>query len=105
MGRRRWFLDGENLNEMVNFPIQGAGASLIAKSMLELRERVPPGIWGPHTGLINQCHDALVLECPDEETARLGGRLLEECMNQIAPGLPGVTFSATAAIGRTWKEV
>ncbi len=105
MGRRRWFLDGENLNEMVNFPIQGAGASLIAKSMLELRERVPPGIWGPYTGLINQCHDALVLECPDEETARLGGRLLEECMNQTAPGLPGVTFSATAAIGRTWKEV
>lgn len=103
-GRRRWFLDGENLNEMVNFPIQGAGASLIAMSMIELRERVPPNCWGPYTGLVNQCHDSLMLECPDYATAELGGRILEECMNQTHPGLPGVKFSATAAIGRTWKD-
>ena len=104
MRRRRWFLDGENLNEMVNFPIQGAGASLIAMAMMELRERVPPNCWGPYTGLVNQCHDSLMLECPDMATAELGGRILEECMNQTHPGLPGVKFSATAAIGRTWKD-
>lgn len=104
MRRRRWFLDGENLNEMVNFPIQGAGASLIAMAMVELRERVPPNCWGPYTGLVNQCHDSLMLECPDMATAELGGRILEEVMNQTHPGLPGVKFSATAAIGRTWKD-
>ena len=103
-GRRRWFLDGENMNEIVNFPIQGAGASLIAKSMIALRERIKPDMWGPFTGINNQCHDSLMIETLPEH-AEWVAKTLEECMNQTHPGLPGVTISATAAIGRTWKDV
>jgi len=103
-GRRRWFLDGENLNEMVNFPIQGAGASLISKSMILLRERIKPNMWGAFTGINNQCHDSLMIETLPEH-AEWVAKTLEECMNQTHPGLPGVTISATAAIGRTWKDV
>ncbi len=48
MGRRRYFEDGENPNELVNFPIQGAGASLmniaiidLATANLDIRINVP----------------------------------------------------------------
>jgi len=32
-------------------------------------------------------------------------RLMEECMNQTHPDLPGVVFSASADVGLSWKEV
>ena len=58
MGRRRDFLDGENPNEIVNFPIQAAGASLMNIAILEVLDAIPFEHWGPGTGIINQCHDS-----------------------------------------------
>jgi uracil-DNA glycosylase family 4 len=120
MGRRRDFLDGENPNEIVNFPIQAAGASLMNIAILEVLDAIPFECWGPGTGIINQCHDSIVVECPlDGATLSTDGtwdvpkgsipwrvkHIIEEAMNQTHPGLPGVTFTATADYGFYWDEV
>jgi DNA polymerase I-like protein with 3'-5' exonuclease and polymerase domains len=103
-GRRRDFLDGESPNEIVNFPIQGSAAGLMNNAIVQLHEAIPLHKWGPGTGIINQCHDSIVVECPESEAHRVAG-LMEECLNQTHPDLPGVTFTASADIGKTWKEV
>ena len=132
-GRRRDFLDGEKFNEIVNFPAQSAGAHIIHDSTFDLLDAIPFGKWGHGTGLINQCHDAVVFEVPmdheefrpldakgqpDESqrefkwcppnctcTANKVARLIKEAMNRSIPGLDGVTFSATPEIGLYWNEV
>jgi DNA polymerase I-like protein with 3'-5' exonuclease and polymerase domains len=103
-GRRRDFLDGEAPNEIVNFPIQGSAAGLMNKALVALYKEIPLHKWGPGTGIINQCHDSIVVECPESEGKKVAG-MLEEYMNQTHPALPGVRFTAKATIGKTWKEV
>lgn len=120
-GRRRDFLDGENPNELVNFNIQGSAAGLMNLGMIRLAEEVPVFKYGPGTGIINQCHDAMVLEVPadgatyDSEAKKWNVpegsipaktmKLLEECMNSVHQSLPGVRITATADIGGSWKDV
>jgi DNA polymerase I-like protein with 3'-5' exonuclease and polymerase domains/uracil-DNA glycosylase len=136
-GRKRYFLDTAQsvddkmggTNEIVNYPIQSSAAGLMNKAIIALHEEIPLNKWGPHTGIINQCHDSIVIECPadgcrevevkDERTGKTKkkmivvpgsipdrvSRLLEECMNQTHPSLPGVVITASASVGRTWKEV
>lgn len=120
-GRRRDFLDGEDeANQIVNFKIQSGCAGLMNLALVKLAKEIPLHKWGPGTGIINQCHDSIVIECPadgitfDEKGKPVGSKdalpfrvakLLEECMNQTHPALPGVVFSATAAIGHSWREV
>ena len=103
-GRRRDFLDGEMPNEIVNFPIQASAAGLMNKALIQLHEAIPLHKWGPGTGIINQCHDSIVVECPESAAKEVAG-LLEECLNQTHPSLPGVDFTASASMGKTWKEV
>lgn len=120
MGRRRDFLDGENPNEIVNFPIQAAGASLMNIAILQVLDAIPFECWGPGTGVINQCHDSIVVECPlDGATLSTDGTwnvpkgsipwrvkgIIEDAMNQTHSGLPGVKFTATADYGFYWDEV
>jgi len=124
MGRRRDFLDGENPNEIVNFPIQAAGASLMNISILEVLDAIPFEHWGPGTGIVNQCHDSIVVECPLDGATRSKNakgewewdvpkgsipwkvkHIIEESMNRTHSGLPGVTFTATADYGLYWDEV
>jgi hypothetical protein len=103
-GRRRDFLDGEAPNELVNFPIQSSAAGLMNRAIIQLHEAIPLNCWGPGTGIINQCHDSIVVECPIAKEQYVRG-LLEECLNQTHSSLPGVVFSASAASGQTWKAV
>jgi DNA polymerase I-like protein with 3'-5' exonuclease and polymerase domains/uracil-DNA glycosylase len=103
-GRRRDFLDGENPNELANFPIQGGAAGLMNISILQLHEAIPRNKWGPGTGIIGQVHDWIGVECPADKAEEVKG-LLEECMNQTHPNLPGVKFTATADVGHSWDEV
>ena len=104
MNRRRDFLDGENLNELVNYPIQGSASSLMNIAILRLHEEIPLWKWGPGTGIINQCHDSIVVECPTNQADWVKAKL-EECMNLAFDCLPGVMFTAEADIGMTWKDV
>jgi DNA polymerase I-like protein with 3'-5' exonuclease and polymerase domains len=127
--RRRDFLDGENPNELVNFKVQGAAAGLINKATINLCEFVSALKWGPGTGMINQCHDALTAEVPADgavlhkkhnpETGKeekvwvvppgsIPAQVMErfdECLNQVHPALKGVKITAKADIGNNWMEV
>ena len=124
LGRRRDFEDGEAFNEIVNHPIQSAGAHIIHMSTFDLLEEIPFGKWGPGTGLISQVHDAVYVEVPcdhgkhDGKDAEFGwcppgcrceanwaARTIEKHMNRSLPQLPGVPFSAKAKIGMTWGDV
>ena len=103
-GRRRHFLDGENPNEIVNFPIQGAASALVNDAMIAIHADIPLHKWGPGTGLLTQTHDALVVECP-EHAAPWVIECINHHMTKTHPDLPGVTFTAAAETGATWKEV
>lgn len=131
-GRKRFFLDTAqatdgkgSTNDIVNFPIQASAAGLMNLALVKLHRAIPLHAWGPGTGIINQCHDSIVVECPedgcqvytDAETGKKKvhvpegsipwqvARLLEECLTQTHASLPGVTFTASADVGYTWKDV
>ena len=104
MGRRRDFLDGENPNEIVNFPIQASASSLMNIALIALHERIPLHKWGVGTGIINQCHDSIVVECPEKD-AEWVKKQIEECMNLTHKAFPGVVFTAAADIAMTWDKV
>ncbi len=123
-GRRRDFLDGEKFNEIINHPIQSAGAHIIHESTFDLLNVIPFFKWGAGTGLIAQVHDALYVEapcphdkyeakdaefgyCPPKCTceANRAARDIEAAMNRTVKGLDGLTFSAKAKIGKNWGEV
>ena len=93
-----------NPNELVNFPIQGAGASLMNIAIIDLAERIPLNKWGLGTGIINQCHDAIIVECPESEAEWVHAQI-EDAMNLEHESLPGVKITAEADIGHRWSEV
>ena len=103
-GRRRDFLDGENINEIVNYPIQSSGAALMNDAIIALSDMVPLHTWGPGTGIINQCHDSIVVECPVDKAPWVVERI-EDVMNRTHPAFPGMDFSATADVSDKWSEV
>ena len=124
LGRRRDFEDGEAFNEIINHPIQSAGAHIIHMSTFDLLEEIPFHKWGPGTGLISQVHDAVYVEAPCDHAKHEGkdaefgwcppgcrceanwaARTIEKHMNRSLPQLPGVPFSAKAKIGKTWGDV
>jgi DNA polymerase I-like protein with 3'-5' exonuclease and polymerase domains len=74
------------------------------KAIIQLHDAIPLHKWGPGTGIINQCHDSIVVECPEHAAQEVAG-LMEECMNMTHPLLPRVIFSASADIGMSWKDV
>ncbi len=101
-----------------------AGAHIVHDATFKLIDQIPFFKWGPGTGLINQCHDALVFEVPmDHEkykgddaefkwcppnckcTANKIARMIKEAMNVELKELPGVKFSATPEIDMTWDKV
>ena len=99
-------------------------AGLMNVALLKLVQEIPYEKWGPGTGIINQCHDAIVIECPadgcsytiDEKGKKHWdipeksipfkvARLLEECLRAEHPSLPGVVFTASADIEMSWDKV
>ena len=104
-GLRVDFLDGEKPNELVNFPCQSGGAALVHLATFDVLEQIPFEKWGPGTGLVNQAHDALVVECPEAEGERVK-EILEESMKVHGKkwGLD-LPFLGEGKAGRTWKDV
>jgi hypothetical protein len=127
------FLDGEDLNKLANFQPQAGGSALVHLATFKLLEKITFGKWGPGSGLMQQGHDALVVEVPadhdgpqvveKDETGKVVGtkwcadpncrctaaqtaRYLEECMtiNGREYGLP-LMFKGEAVIGKTWHDV
>lgn len=104
LGRRRDFLDGENKNEIVNFRVQAAGAALILLIEERCRSQIPAFYAGEGTGQINNGHDALFFEVPENDADRVCA-IVDEAFNIEHPALPRVKFTGKAEKGRTWKSV
>lgn len=104
-GRRRDFADGPDMNEIVNFPVQASGAALMNIATLDVAAAGYTAHYaGPGTGIIQQGHDALVLEVPQEH-AEEARATLEACMTQTYGEIYDVTFTAEAEVGMRWSDV
>lgn len=103
-GRRRDFVDGgTNLSEVVNFKVQAAAAACVNLEMIDLSEAFPRDFGGPSTGIINQCHDQIVLEVPESRADEVR-RTMDEIMGEHwFPGF-ALPMTAKAGIGRNWEE-
>lgn len=106
LGRRSGLLSDGKKNEVVNFPILAAEASVMRLAEHRIMEAFPFGFAGSGTGMIHQCHDSITIEVPDagEKQLERWKSLVQECMTWTIPGWH-VTMTAEAAIGRTLKEV
>jgi uracil-DNA glycosylase family 4 len=101
IGRRRDFLDGENKNEQVNFPIQAASAAIVHLNTFDLIDAgVHPGFDGPGTGIIQQGHDALLVECSEARGEEIQ-TLVQAAMNRRVPAYD-VDFTSAAKRGKRW---
>jgi len=116
-GRRRYFRDQEKINELVNHPIQSGGASVIHEAMLELvfgmsgigtssefEGEAIPFHYETCTGLINQCHDSLLFEVPEDDGERVAKKL-QAAMTRRRRSGARLTYTAEAEVGQNWLEV
>jgi len=117
-GRRRDFRDEEKINELVNHPIQAGAAALVHEAMLQLLLgeegvstdcdwhglQILPFDFINRTGLVNQCHDSLVFEVPEDEAERVA-KQLTACMTRKRRLNPRIVYTAEAEIGKNWREV
>lgn len=70
-GRSRLFRGGFKRNEMLNIPIQMGVASWMNRAMVEIQD-VFDAETGGQAQVIQQVHDALNSECPDDYAVRAG---------------------------------
>ena len=82
-----------------NMPIQGTAADIIKIAMVRVDERLRRE--GLQARLILQVHDELIVEAPQDESARVAALLQEEMENAVQWEVP---LTADAAIGRTWYD-
>ena len=119
--RRRDFKDEEKINEIVNHPIQAGGASIVHEAMLDLVaangfrdiaatkssfpcEEIIPFDYVGRTGLINQCHDSLLFEVPEDKAEDVKNRV-QAAMTRRRRENPLIDYTAEAKIGMSWLEV
>lgn len=103
-GRRRDFLDGEDANEIINFPIQASAAALVNIATLDVVTKYPAFFAGPGTGIIQQGHDALLLEVPIEIAEQVR-QDVEAAFTQHYPDIMDVEITGSAKIASSWKDV
>ena len=82
-----------------NMPIQGTAADIIKIAMVRVEERLRKE--GLRARLVLQVHDELIVEAPQEESARVAALLQEEMENAVQLDVP---LTADAAVGRTWYD-
>lgn len=83
--------------ELLNHPIQGSAASLMALMLEKIVQRYPWGFAGPYTGIALQTHDSYSLEVPIARAIEVRDALSED-MTMDHPALPGVHITAEAGI-------
>ncbi len=107
-GRRREVSDINASNKIrkalgeriaMNTPIQGTAADIIKLAMVKVFTRLQKE--APDAKLILQVHDELIIECKEEEAARIGALLVEEM--EAAASLQ-VKLEADVHQGKNWLE-
>jgi len=100
MGRIRDFPVIDDPNKVYNMPIQGGAGIIMARGLKALRARIRPGQYGKSTGIVNQCHDAIVVECPKSAAEEVKQHMTQSMETEWN----GMRFPATPKVGRDWKE-
>jgi len=101
--RRSGPLSDGKMQEVVNFPILACESSLMRIAEQRAIEAFPFWFAGPGTGMIQQVHDSIVIEVPEDQAEAACARL-QEAMTLHIPGWE-IPVTAEAAYGRTLKEV
>ena len=83
----------------LNMPIQGTAADIIKLAMVAVARRLKEE--GLRARLILQVHDELIVECPEEEAARVCEILSYEMEHTAELSVP---LTAEAHIGHSWAE-
>jgi len=106
VGRRRVFPRKEvDATVASNFAIQATAASVMDISAWNLFTQLANV--DPTAGIFAQVHDAIYVECA-EDTAEQVAHLVEKslsCAVQLTDGSQWMPLTATAEIGKTWKDV
>lgn len=104
-GRRRYFLDagGDSSirEEQMNYPIQSAAAADVNDATFRLVDEFPWGFDGPSTGLVHQCHDALMIECREENAEKVAIRMQEVLYSEVG----GMPLPVDISIGKSWGSL
>lgn len=97
-GMRNDFGDGENPNEMVNFPVLAGEQGIAIPAYLELVDLIPFGYAGQGTGQVHDGHDSVTFETPDDldEVNRVA-RIIKTNMTRMLPWTD-VPFNCDVAI-------
>lgn len=104
MGRRCYFRDNNNLRTKVpNFEVIAEEAAVAGLATRELVRRIPYGSWSPQTGVVEQCHDALVAQVPIDRVEEAKVHVLES-MN-IRPANRNIMYTAGVDVGRRRADV
>lgn len=100
--RRIEFLDGPTKNDICNFPVLSTESEIMRLVESDVMDAIPFFKWGPGTGIINQCHDSLTVECPIEYTDWVKGVMMEAFTRRI----PGWRIPVTGEVdaGLTWDK-
>ena len=106
-GRRRPTPDVKSSNFLIrqaaeraaqNMPIQGTEADLMKRAMLAVDKALPST-----ADLIMQVHDSLIVECDEQDAAKVAD-ILKQKMENIAPELP-VKLAVDVTTGHSWGEL
>ena len=101
-GRRQHYLDGNiDVNEVLNFDIQGTGADLIDPAVLTLDRLVD---W-KETSILIQAHDALICEATKKRVPWMIERLKQEMTTTRSYQGRDMTFDVDVKVGPDWANM
>lgn len=99
LGRPCQFLDGEDMNAIVNWPILAAEQSHAIPAILRAVEQVPFGYAGHGTGMVHDGHDSVMFEVPDDDVERVA-TIVNGAMQSEHKGVP---LNSEVKVGR-WMD-
>lgn len=98
--RRRYFIGGEDPEQMKNFPVQSTAADIQNDAVAMIVQRYPFN-YEKNRGLVLQVHDQTVVECGEDEVDHVK-RIIQESMQRRVGRM---FFPAEAKSGLNWKAV
>lgn len=87
----------------LNFPIQGTIGEVMNRAFVRAWDDIEES--GLDGRLIIQCHDALLIHCPNEADAPIAAQILRTAIEQPIPELDGLIIPCEIKAGPTWGSV
>jgi DNA polymerase-1 len=101
VNNRKYF--GRAYRACLNHIIQGSGADVVKKKMIEVHEALLTG--GYRGRIVGQIHDEIIVMCPEEEYEAIAKMMVAVMYDTIEwDGRPMVPLPAEAEVKRTWSK-